>query len=119
MAELSRRTRLLLAVGLAGAAGVVTLGGVAYAVSGTGDGSGDSAYVQIEGNGATTSDTAPETTPDEGTQGNQGGQGSQGREGWDCPEKDGSGGGQDGTESPETPAQPETAPDNSNAAGRA
>lgn len=113
MAQLSRRTRILLTVGLAGAAGVVTLGGVAYAVSGTGDSSGDSAYVQIEGSDATSTDTTPETTPettpDNGTEGNQP------RGDRDCPEKDGQGGGQGGTE---TPAQPES-PNSSNAAGRA
>lgn len=109
MAQLSRRTRILLTVGLAGAAGVVTLGGVAYAVSGTGDGSGDSAYVQIEGSDTTSTDTTPETTPDNGTEGNQP------RGDRDCPEKDGQGGDQGRTE---TPAQPET-PNSSNAAGRA
>jgi hypothetical protein len=103
MAELSRRTRLLLAVGLAGAAGALTLGGVAYAVSGTGDSSGDTAFVQLDESQGTT----PETTPEDGTQGNQGNQGDQPRGDRDCPEKDGSGSGEGGAE---TPAQPEPPP---------
>jgi hypothetical protein len=115
MAELSRRTRILLAVGLAGAAGALTLGGVAYAVGGSGDSSGDSAYVQLDGSNATTQDTqpdtSPDTTPDNGTEGTQPGD-------RDCPEKDGSGGGSGGQDGTETPAQPET-PDNSSAADRA
>lgn len=113
MAELSRRTRILLGVGLAGAAGALTLGGVAYAVSGTSDGSGDSAYVQIEGNSATSTDTTPETTPD--TTPDNGTEGTQPRGDRDCPEKDGQGGSGQGEE---TPAQPES-PNSSNAAGRA